>query len=63
MTRIRLVVTVLLVVGLAGLFAWQRVRQEEVARCLEGGGSWPGGIRASCIPGRPVILQRDLHRT
>jgi hypothetical protein len=57
------VVTVVLVGVLLGLLAWQRVRQQEIARCLDDGGSWTGGIRASCVPGRPVILRRDLHRT
>lgn len=48
---------------LLALVAWQQIRRQEVARCLESGGMWDGPS-SRCLPKPSApILQRDLYRT
>ena len=61
MTRARWAVVVGAVVVLIALLAWQYLRQREIARCLEKGGTWDGAS-SRCVPAGP-ILQRDIYRS
>jgi hypothetical protein len=63
MSRGRWVAVVLILLGLAGLFAWQTHRERLVANCIAKGGYW-NGPRSACQP-TPIgpILRRALQRT
>jgi hypothetical protein len=57
--------TAALLAGLAatGLWLWQWERTARLEACAARGGLW-NGPRATCIPGRGPILERDgLRRT
>jgi hypothetical protein len=60
MSRIRIAIAALTVLGLAGLLGWQYQREQLVKACLDNGGMWYGP-QSACKP-RP-ILQRDYHRS
>jgi hypothetical protein len=62
MSRWRLVIAALTVLGLLGLLGWQFQRERLVKACLDDGGIWYGPQSACKTPARP-ILQRDYHRS
>jgi hypothetical protein len=62
-SRTRIAIVVAIVAVLAALLSWQWHRDHEIARCLDEGGRWTGGLRAACVPAPSIILHRDLHRT
>jgi hypothetical protein len=61
MSRARLILAALMLVGLAMLMDWQLRRERMVKACVEEGGVWYGPL-STCKHQRP-ILQRDLHRS
>jgi hypothetical protein len=60
-TRTRWAVVAAAVAVLIALLGWQYVRQREIARCLEAGGTWDGP-NSRCAPAGP-ILQGDIYRS
>lgn len=61
MTRTRWAVVVVAVLVLIALMGWQYLRERQMARCLETGGTWDGP-NSRCVPSGP-ILQRDIYRS
>ncbi len=63
MSRTRIVITVLLVLCLAMLFAWQRRREALMAECLSRGNYW-NGPKSTCEPTPYApIIKRALERS
>jgi hypothetical protein len=62
MSRLRFAIVIGMTAVLATLLTWQWSRDKDIARCLENGGRWTGGLQARCVRGPPIILRRDLHR-
>jgi hypothetical protein len=62
MSRSRLIVAALTLLGLAILMDWQFRRERLVRACIDGGGIWYGPLSACKHQQRPILL-RDLHRS
>ena len=63
MNRTRIVITLVLVIGLAVLFAWQRRREAMMTQCLSRGQFW-NGPKSACEPTPYApIIKRALERS
>lgn len=61
MSRSRWAAALLVAVALAGLLAWQQLRERRLIACLDAGGLWNG---SHCEPGpRRTILRRGIDRS
>lgn len=63
MTRWRWIISVLVLIGLAGLVGWQQYRESRMKACLAEGRAWNGPQSRCEAPRIGPILRRSLERT